>query len=867
MDLLQFRGTLALVGQGVAAIADASIASTKSGEPDSLSALIGTETPYHITLATKAELANTPSTRRDISNLQVDTRSIFPIGIGADRETGTYFVVIIWVAGQQLRKQLGLPPKDFHITLSRHDNHGVDKGVDSLLPGEFPPSPSIDALDHLVLTLFLFHRDEKARSFCLKLIHAYPTSERGFLRLADGALRQGQHKLAMLSYAGASHRTSDTRTQQYCVKNMFTCSTQTEWGCVFCEHELAQIPRDLMKVLLVPWMPELRSLISETATVPVLCLDARIHMAIPPRPGNSLASDNFVKLPRFFRWLIPFHIALMSTPRHASDIAALSGPYIGIRHVLTLTEESPLDKSWFAQHGIKNTFLPIPNFDPPSIEQMQLIIRLLNNEDNTPMLIHCGGGKGRAGTVAACYLVAYGFAKPQPDRTQPAMTAREAIDALRAIRPGSIETLQQEAFVAKWCSTIWKTQVILPELPPEPLDCALEIEGSLDAQADFLMLVGLPGSGKSWFSKALLVRDPRIWTHISQDESGSRSSCESAIGRTKGRVLLDRCNVSPADRKLWLELASSATTHPVAVWFDYDRELCISRAQNRSDHPTLPPGSRVCNAVDQMQKAFVRPDLKEGFKAIVVVRSFAAAQELVTRLSPAVTFFKFPRIPHLLNLGGATSDDIVLNAPVLPTAGNVVITEKVDGANMGFSLSPYRTTIMVQNRSNYVNPSTHEQFKRLGLWTEHHGKELRRILHDEHFAQRYILFGEWLTATHSIPYTRLPDRFLAFDLYDRSTNTWADRKTLSAVLSSTSIHMVPVIHEGQCPSEMELRSMVQLQSKYYDGRVEGLFVKVENHGRVLSRAKVVRGDFIAGNDHWNKGKLQLNGIASEEGSS
>jgi hypothetical protein len=34
-----------------------------------------------------------------------------------------------------------------------------------------------------------------------------------------------------------------------------------------------------------------------------------------------------------------------------------------------------------------------------------------------------------------------------------------------------------------------------------------------------------------------------------------------------------------------------------------------------------------------------------------------------------------------------------------------------------------------------------------------------------------ILFGEWMYAKHSIHYTRLPDYFIAFDIYDRKTGT------------------------------------------------------------------------------------------------
>jgi len=499
---------------------------------------------------------------------------------------------------------------------------------------------------------------------------------------------------------------------------------------------------------------------------------------------------------------------------------------------------------------------------------MDIVIRLVQDEDKLPLLLHCGGGKGRAGTVAACYLAAYGFGKPRIDQAYPEMSANEAVSTLRAIRPGSLETPQQEAFVSRWCSTIWSRRSVLPEVPSEPPPCALDIEGSLDKGSDLFVLVGLPGSGKSWFSNALRARNPKGWTHISQDDSGSRSVCEAEIGRAHGRVILDRCNVDSNDRRVWLGLASNWMKAPVCVWFDYDPDLCTSRAQSRVGHPTLPPGGRVRNAVAQMRKTFVRPTLKEGFKTIVVVRSFAASQELVLRLSAPILLFKFPRTPHLLDLGAATSDDITTDIPVLPDRGNVVITEKVDGSNMGFSLSSDRQKIIVQNRSHFVNSSTHEQFKKLDLWVERHREDLFKVLdRDEHFPERYVLFGEWLYATHSIPYTHLPDRFMAFDIYDRSTEVWLCRKTLSALLSSTSIMLVPVVHEGKMPSDSELRRMIQQPSEYYDGRVEGIYIKVERNGVVVNRGKVVRGDFICGNEHWTRAPLRVNGLLSEEGQS
>ncbi|KAK0202581.1 ATP dependent DNA ligase [Desarmillaria ectypa] len=844
--LHRFRGCLALTGPVVDELAHTAIAYCTL-TPASITFDGGPS--FHITVLTKDELRHQDEREEhSIEDLQADTSRIYSAGIGGNK--GVYFVVVIWAAGQHLRKRLGLPPKDFHITLTLTDNHEMDKSIHSLLHGQFPQSPSSDFLDHLTYTLHIVADHQAERQYCIQLIQTIPDSYRGFLRLGDASLSLGLYKLAMFSYGGAFPLATGQNMKGYCVKKLIECSHYTEWGSLLMESEREQIPAEIAPLLLKPWPGELCELLSEANITPILSVASRQPMFV----------SSGQRLPRFFRWLIPFYFAIMSTPRSKQDITLLAN--IGIKHVLTLTEEEPLPQSWFAGNAISNTFLPVSNYRPPSIEQMDIIMRVFNDPEKAPLLVHCGGGKGRAGTVAACYLVAYGFRKPRLNQGHPEMTANSAIATLRSLRPGSIETSQQEAFVSKWCSTIWKRQAVLPDLPSEPPPSPLEVEGVLDCDADLFLLVGLPGAGKSWFAQALMKRDPKRWTCISQDDSGSRTSCEAVIGRKPSTryMLLDRCNPSAAERRTWLSLASSWVKVSICVWFDYDRELCMSRAQRRTGHPTLPPGNRVQNAVHQMDKRFELPSVHEGFKAVVIIRSFSACQELVARLSPTIGIFKFLRTPHLIDLGAATSDDLVTDTTSIP--GHVVITEKVDGANMGFSLSGDRERIVVQNRSHYINSSTHMQFRKLGHWVDLHREALIRVLgRDEHFPERYVLYGEWMHATHSIPYTNLPDRFLAFDLYDRYLELFIDRQSLEVLLGPTSIQVVPLVYEGKMPSEGDLKKLVQGRSRFWDGRVEGVYVKVEKDGRVVSRGKVVRRDFISGNEHWTKGDLKLNGLS------
>ena len=333
--------------------------------------------------------------------------------------------------------------------------------------------------------------------------------------------------------------------------------------------------------------------------------------------------------------------------------------------------------------------------------------------------------------------------------------------------------------------------------------------------------------------------------------------------------------------------------HPnnaLCVWFDVNPEICVRRADARTNHPTIAAG-RAKRIVHSFVKTFVPPTSKEKFACIARVSSNIAASDLLSKLGvsakvmvqadtidkadnevddkssltttsdlPERPFIhKFPRTRHLFNIGSASRDDLILSSSDAKAflqstdpSTTVVVEEKVDGANLGISLDSCGA-LQVQNRSHYVNSKSHAQFKKLDKWLEDHYEDLSTVL-DAKSGQpgRWILYGEWLFAKHSIHYSNLPDLFLAFDLLDTKTGSFLSREALSERLRCTKLHQVKDI-EVEKPDEQSLLDIVRTrQSIYYEGVVEGVYLRRQKDGKTIDRAKIVRSDFIAGDEHWNR---------------
>jgi Cyclin-dependent kinase inhibitor 3 (CDKN3) len=94
-----------------------------------------------------------------------------------------------------------------------------------------------------------------------------------------------------------------------------------------------------------------------------------------------------------------------------------------------------------ARSGFETFWYPIPDVSvPDSIGHSAELVRAILDRLATRrvVVIHCLGGLGRSGTIAACCLVARGT---EPD---------EAIEIVREARPGAVQNEAQETFVRRF---------------------------------------------------------------------------------------------------------------------------------------------------------------------------------------------------------------------------------------------------------------------------------------------------------------------------------------------------------------------------------------------------------------------------------
>jgi len=251
---------------------------------------------------------------------------------------------------------------------------------------------------------------------------------------------------------------------------------------------------------------------------------------------------------------------------------------------------------------------------------------------------------------------------------------------------------------------------------------------------------------------------------------------------------------------------------------------------------------------------------------------------------------KYPRTQHIEGSRLQPGDEDLASVPVSEIQGQpVVIEEKLDGANAGISFSP-DDELRLQSRGHYLTGGRREKhFDLFKTWANRHTRALRALL-----GQRYIVYGEWLYAKHTIFYDALPHYFLEFDVFDRDSEAFLDTRRRHEMFADSPIVSVPVLWQGQGKSLAHLHDLMgeslYKTATWRDGLrqavldegldperlaretdpsddMEGLYIKVESEGVVTGRYKFVRASFLTSvvesGSHWLNRPIVPNRLADD----
>lgn len=229
---------------------------------------------------------------------------------------------------------------------------------------------------------------------------------------------------------------------------------------------------------------------------------------------------------------------------------------------------------------------------------------------------------------------------------------------------------------------------------------------------------------------------------------------------------------------------------------------------------------------------------------------------------------KYPRTRHIEGSRIQAGDEDLNSVPFREIKGRfVVLEEKVDGANCGISFGAGEK-LLLQSRGHYLNGGYAEkQFDLFKMWASCFRMDLYRLL-----GTRYIMYGEWLYAKHTVYYDELTHYFMEFDIYDKEKKAFLSTKRRRELLADYPfIESVLMLYEGRIEKPEEITSRLgkshfkstefteslkrqceELGLSYERARqqtdatdlMEGIYIKVEDGDYVTDRMKYVRSSFL-----------------------
>ena len=238
---------------------------------------------------------------------------------------------------------------------------------------------------------------------------------------------------------------------------------------------------------------------------------------------------------------------------------------------------------------------------------------------------------------------------------------------------------------------------------------------------------------------------------------------------------------------------------------------------------------------------------------------------------------KYPRTHHIQGSRLQPGDEDLNDIPFAEIKHRyVVVEEKVDGANAAISFST-DGQIQLQSRGHYLTGGPREKhFNLFKQWANTHAASFWEVL-----GTRYIVYGEWLYAKHTVFYDALPHYFLEFDVLDLEKQVFLSTKKRQQLLTGLPLVSVPILFAGEIQSYKQLTSFLgkshyqtskhlqnfeqictekgldvqrSLQQTDQSSVIEGLYIKVESTDVVEERYKYVRSSFLTtikqSDGHW-----------------
>lgn len=197
--------------------------------------------------------------------------------------------------------------------------------------------------------------------------------------------------------------------------------------------------------------------------------------------------------------------------------------------------------------------------------------------------------------------------------------------------------------------------------------------------------------------------------------------------------------------------------------------------------------------------------------------------------------------------------DTILNNPL------ATVQEKVDGSFCAMALIDDHPVI--RNREHIFRKGYRKetpakmQFAKVWTWFYDNKDKFEDLAHA--VGQPVSVYGEWMVQQHGMIYDKLPDWFIAFDLYLQEERKFLDPILATGFLRNAGFETTPVLGPGPETWE-ELEMLANGKTPFAkDARREGVVVKISKQGFRTHIFKMVRQGFVQGG-LFEEGILKVN---------